>query len=266
LGGLVQASNGYFYGTTGEPGTIFKISTNGAFNTLYRFSDEGEIPGPNAPMILANDGNLYGTLFPGSIFKVTPPDNVTTLYQFSGSGQFGVIPEGLIQATDGNLYGPTFYGGNGNCTGGCGALYQITLGGAFANLHNFSPGEGFGAQGALLESTTGIFYGSASYGGEVTTLCGSGCGTAYSLSMWLGPFVAFIRNTGGVGQTVGILGQGFSGTTQVSFNGTPSTFTVVSDTFLKATVPEGATNGYVTVMMPSGTLTSNVPFRVLIMH
>jgi hypothetical protein len=66
-----------------------------------------------------------------------------------------------------------------------------------------------------------------------------------------------------VGQTGGILGQGFTGTTAVSLNGIPASFTVVSDTFIKATVPPGATTGFVTVATPSGTLTSNVPFRVL---
>jgi hypothetical protein len=40
-------------------------------------------------------------------------------------------------------------------------------------------------------------------------------------------------------------------------------FTVVSDTFIKATVPPGATTGYVTVTTPSGTLTSNKPFIVI---
>jgi uncharacterized protein (TIGR03437 family) len=81
--------------------------------------------------------------------------------------------------------------------------------------------------------------------------------------MGLGPFVAFVRPYGKVGQTGGILGQGFTGTTSVSLNGTPASFTVVSDTFIKATVPPGATTGFVTVVTPTGTLTSNVPFRVL---
>jgi hypothetical protein len=66
-----------------------------------------------------------------------------------------------------------------------------------------------------------------------------------------------------VGQTGPILGQGFIGTTSVMVNGTPATFTVVSDTYLRATVPVGATSGYVTVTTPSGTLTSNKPFIVL---
>jgi len=66
-----------------------------------------------------------------------------------------------------------------------------------------------------------------------------------------------------VGQRGGILGQGFTGTTEVFLNGTAATFTVVSDTYIQATVPVGASSGFVTVNTPSGTLTSNVPFYVL---
>ena len=65
-----------------------------------------------------------------------------------------------------------------------------------------------------------------------------------------------------VGKTIEVLGQGFTGTTAVSFNGTAATFTVVSDTFLKATVPSGATTGYVTVTSPGGALKSNKQFIV----
>ena len=46
-------------------------------------------------------------------------------------------------------------------------------------------------------------------------------------------------------------------------NGIPANFTVVSDTFITATVPPGGTTGYVTVVTPSGVLTSNVPFHVI---
>ena len=46
-------------------------------------------------------------------------------------------------------------------------------------------------------------------------------------------------------------------------NGVPANFTVTSGTFIKATVPEGATTGYVTVTTPTGVLTSNVPFHVI---
>jgi len=68
---------------------------------------------------------------------------------------------------------------------------------------------------------------------------------------------------GKVGTSVGILGQGFNGTTGVTFNGKTAAFTIVSDTYLTATVPNGATNGVVTVKMPTGNLTSTVKFRVI---
>ena len=88
-------------------------------------------------------------------------------------------------------------------------------------------------------------------------------GTVFSLSMGLSPFVSLPLDSGQVGETGGILGQGFAGTTGVFLNGTPASFTVVSDTFIRATVPPGATSGFVTVNTPSGTLTSNVPFHVI---
>jgi hypothetical protein len=47
--------------------------------------------------------------------------------------------------------------------------------------------------------------------------------------------------SGKVGKTVQILGQGFTGTTRVSFNGTTASFSVVSNTYLLAAVSAGAT-------------------------
>src|SRR5207302_8446554 len=58
------------------------------------------------------------------------------------------------------------------------------------------------------------------------------------------------------------LGQSFTGATAVSFNGTQASFVVVSDTFIKARVPNGATSGFLTVKTPSGTLKSNRTFLV----
>ena len=60
----------------------------------------------------------------------------------------------------------------------------------------------------------------------------------------------------------GILGQDLSGATDVSFDGVRAAFTIISDTSIKATVPVGATSGYVTVTTPAGTLISNKLFRV----
>jgi uncharacterized protein (TIGR03437 family) len=60
-----------------------------------------------------------------------------------------------------------------------------------------------------------------------------------------------------------VLGANLTSATGVSFNGTAASFTVVSKSEIKAAVPAGATTGYVKVTTPSGTLTSNIPFRVI---
>jgi uncharacterized protein (TIGR03437 family) len=67
---------------------------------------------------------------------------------------------------------------------------------------------------------------------------------------------------GPVGQSVIILGNGLTGSTSVTFNGVEAEFTVESDTYIKATVPTGATTGVVSVVTPSGTLKSNLQFVV----
>jgi uncharacterized protein (TIGR03437 family) len=58
------------------------------------------------------------------------------------------------------------------------------------------------------------------------------------------------------------LGTNLTGATSVTFNGTPATFSVESGSFIKATVPAGATTGTVRVATPGSTLSSNAPFRV----
>ena len=87
-------------------------------------------------------------------------------------------------------------------------------------------------------------------------------GTVFSLSVGLGPFVETQPTSGKVGAAVKILGTNLTGATSVTFNGTAAAFKVVSSSLITATVPAGATTGKVQVVTPSGTLSSNVPFRV----
>jgi hypothetical protein len=96
-----------------------------------------------------------------------------------------------------------------------------------------------------MQHTSGLFYGS--------TFClGSyGHGYVYSLDMGLGPFVALVRPNGVVGSNAQILGQGLTGTSSVTFNGIAATsFNVVSDTYMTAVVPSGATTGPIVVTTP----------------
>jgi uncharacterized repeat protein (TIGR03803 family) len=207
----------------------------------------------------------------GTIFKIDQDGKLTTVYEFCSQPNCadGSEPIGaLIQATDGNFYGATIGGGDSTCNsgngGGCGTVFELNhLDGTLTTLHTFEDTDGSNPAGSFLQATNGTLYGTTLFGGEPLCDKSYGCGTVFSLSMGLGQFVTFVRAAGKVGQTGGILGQGFTGTTGVSLNGTPASFTVVSDTFIRATVPAGATTGYVTVATPSGTLTSNVPFHVI---
>jgi hypothetical protein len=125
-------------------------------------------------------------------------------------------------------------------------------------LHSFQGTDGAQPYGPVTQATGGKIYGTATNGTG-----GASQGTIFGVLTGLGPFVGFDGNAGKIGQTIGILGQGFTGTSNVAFNGTSATFAVKSNTFITAVVPVGATSGFVQVTTPTGTLTSNVRFRVL---
>jgi hypothetical protein len=103
-----------------------------------------------------------------------------------------------------------------------------------------------------MQHTNGKIYG-------LTLACGGGGGVVYSLDVGLAPFANLMTTQGKAGQTVQILGQGFTGTTSVMFGTGSASFTIVSDTYLTAKVPTSGTTGFVTVTTPSGTLTSEQP-------
>ena len=158
--GLVQATNGDLYGTTGFGGascadtggcgTIFKITKSGALTTLHSFCSQNGCPDgkkPFAGLIQATNGNLYGTTVGGgangggTLFKITTSGTVTTLYSFCSQSACadGQTPLAvLVQATNGDLYGTTGFGG-ANCadTGGCGTIFKITKSGTLTTLHSF---------------------------------------------------------------------------------------------------------------------------------
>jgi chitodextrinase len=69
--------------------------------------------------------------------------------------------------------------------------------------------------------------------------------------------------SGPVGTGLTITGSGFGSATDVSFNGTSATFTVVSDTAIRTAVPAGATSGPISVTTPGGTATSLADFTVI---
>jgi len=88
--GLVQGTDGNFYGTTelggaDDKGTVFKITPSGTLTMLHNFDGtNGAVP--YAGLVQATDGNFYGTTYTGgaddygTVFKITPRGKLTTLH------------------------------------------------------------------------------------------------------------------------------------------------------------------------------------------
>ena len=281
--GLIQASDGNFYGTTqfggaNRYGTVFRITPQGTLTTLYSFCSQtnctdGSVP--FGPLLQANDGNFYGTTeaggtstntlcggFCGTAFKMTTSGALTTLYNFCSLANCadGASPSfSLVQGTDWNFYGSTL-GGNGVSQYGI-TVFRLNRAGSLTTLHTFhTVSQGPDAQ---FQATTGAFYGVTLEGGTSNNCSPFTCGIAFSLAVGLGPFVETVPTAGKVGSQVAILGQGLKGTTAVSFKGSAAKFTVHSDTYLTATVPKGATTGFVAVTTSTGKLRSNQKFQVI---
>jgi uncharacterized repeat protein (TIGR03803 family) len=265
---LVQASDGNFYGTaqeggTADDGTIFKITPGGTLTTLHSFTG-GDGEKPLGALIQSTDGNLYGTTsfggsssanFGGTVFKITLSGTLTTLHSFAYLAGFGPRA-GLVRGSDGNFYGTTAQNGPSND----GSVFEITPSGTLTTLHNFNGTDGEYSVASLVQNTDGAFYGTTEYG--ASSACSSGCGTVFSVSVGLAPFVKAQPTFSKVAGSVKILGNNLNGASSVSFNGAEAQFTVVSGSLIEATVPDGATSGMIEVVTPSGTLSSNVSFRV----
>lgn len=137
IGGLTQATDRNFYGTTQVDGangygTVFKITSGGTLTTLYNFCGSSGCPDgsiPEDPLVQGTDGNLYGTTFSGgalgkgTIFSITPAGVLTTLHSFDNTdgGQPWV---GVVQDTNGTFYGTTYSGGTSNL----GSVYSLSMG------------------------------------------------------------------------------------------------------------------------------------------
>ena len=271
---LIQGTDGNFYGTTtlggknlGSTcvvrsasftcGTVFKMTPAGKITFIYEF-DKTHGAGPIGPVIQGTDGNFYGTTSEGGtsgfgvVFKLTSAGVLTVLHDFNGTD--GKTPDaGLVQANDGNFYGVASAGG----TLGYGTIFKVTSTGTFSVVYNFENTHGAAPEVTLFQHTNGILYGDTDSGDS------HGMGVFYSLNISAAEFARLLPTRGKVGSSVGIFGQGFTGTTAVSFNGVNATaFTVTSNTYITATVPSGAKTGTVTVVRPSGNLNSNQQFKV----
>ena len=181
--GLIQGSDGNFYGTTGNggptgEGTVFKITPGGIETVLHSFTG-GDGIGPSGGLVQGSDGNFYGTTsgggpnFNGTVFKITPAGVMTTIHSFTGGTTDGSTANAMIQGADGNFYGTTLGGG----TSGNGTVFKVTPAGVETVLYSFAGGsDGSEPQAALILAADGNFYGTTFQGGV------SGNGTVFKIT------------------------------------------------------------------------------------
>jgi uncharacterized repeat protein (TIGR03803 family) len=148
--GLVQGTDGNFYGTTVAGGETTSFYTTGA----------------------------------GTVFKITPEGTLTTLHAFNGTDGGGPTAV-LIQASDGNFYGTTQYGGASNaCAGGCGTIFKMTAAGNLTTLYSFCVEgypcpDGYFPVAGLTQASNEEFYGTTAGGGGT-----SDDGTLFTLAIF----------------------------------------------------------------------------------
>jgi uncharacterized repeat protein (TIGR03803 family) len=198
FGGLVQDLNGDFYGTdcaggniaaistcalSGGYGTIFKITSSGAYSALHVF-EGADGAAPESALVRGADGSFYGTtsaggaynpdgqeLQYGTVFRITPEGAFTILYSFSGPD--GCDPGDLVLSPHGDLYGTTGCGGTSYIMPddpGVGTVYKISPSGTRTTLHSFDAESGGQyctncQAGGLTLGADGHFYGTTPNGG-----------------------------------------------------------------------------------------------------
>lgn len=172
--GIAKDGEGNFYGTTafnstGDYGTIFKMTPEGNFEILKSFGHQGSVGmHPTGGLVLASDGCFYG-ISHELAFGAGFTDTIVFKYDPEGSGSLtklgdvasvegNIIIAGapLVEGPDGQLYGVLVNGG----TAGKGSVFKISRAdGAVTVLHEFDGEPESDPWGGLIVGSDGNFWG-----------------------------------------------------------------------------------------------------------
>jgi uncharacterized repeat protein (TIGR03803 family) len=277
-------------------GGVFRVTPAGVLTGVFNLNPldttptinggHGEGQQPMGPVMQANDGRLYGTASGGGtfnggvVFRVRMDgSDFAVLHNFQAAE--GTSPQGgLVQGSDGWLYGMCSNAGTAPSPQvPAGSLFKVDLTGTnFMQLFQFyraSTSSGVGPGSAPLATpvlhTNGRIYGLTSHGGTGNGSSRNGGyddgGELFSLNAGLSPFIAVVGvRAAQQYQRIGILGQGFKGTTGITFGGiaaSPASVSVQSDTFLTVVVPPGARTGPIRVYTPTASLSTLYDFTIV---
>ena len=183
---LAAINSTTFYGTTnlggtGGDGTLYFVTSTGSYSIVHDFAG-GTTDGasPDAGVVKASDGNLYGTTSSGGVYglgvlyRYTLGGTFTILHSFAGGSTDAASPGGgLIQDSSGYLYGTSSAGGSAND----GTVFRITTSGVVTILHSFTAGkDGYIPTSGVILASDGNLYGVTEEGGS------SNDGTVFTLS------------------------------------------------------------------------------------
>jgi uncharacterized repeat protein (TIGR03803 family) len=195
--GVIQASDGNFYGTTYSGGsygygTVYKMSPTGTLTVLHHFN--GTLgASPRGRLLQASDGMLYGTTRSGgtnnvgTIFKITLGGVFSVIRHFV-SGSDGAFPEGSLYQADpgGPIWGTATEGGVNNN----GTVFKFS-GTTFSVVRNLGTADGRLPSGNLMKGSNGILYGTTNAGGA------NGYGTVFRITGSTGYFRVVYNFQGG---------------------------------------------------------------------
>jgi uncharacterized repeat protein (TIGR03803 family) len=248
FGGLVQATDGNFYGANAyggvnNDGTLFEITPTGTFSVLHSFDGaDGQLP--YSGVMQHTNGVIYGGTQLGGTGTINCSGNCGVLYSWTAPT---LIPFAALVSTSGKvgakigILGQNFSSSSVVTFGSVAATAVTRIGSTF------------------LQATVP----SRATTGSVTVTTTSGTLTSNKKFRVTPQIKSFTPPSGPVGTVVTITGVSLTQTTKVTFGGVAATsFTVNSDTQVTATVPVGAKTGKIVITTPGGTASSATSFTV----
>jgi len=302
---VVQGSDGNLYGTTlstntsNPPGLIYRMSLWGKLVVVHNFgaftsgliNPDGAFP--QAGLLPASDGNLYGVTTAGgvngfgTIYQLTSGSAFTKIFDFSAGANatLGLTTNtDLIQHSNGSLFGVTselgaYAQGNFYALTAVNFSQILKVAGPIFVL----PGGPVQILGDSLTQVSNVNFGAvatsfrigsdtqllatvplAAVDSTISAIYNTGLQVQTVSAVHILPLITSIDPLSGpVGTQVTISGGGFTGATRVTFGGVNATsYTVVSPTTIQAIVPSGFTKGKVTVKTRNGKSISTQKFVV----